>query len=416
MGNTIFRAADILLPDVAEMEKWPVIACDQFTSDKDYWERVEKAAEGAPSTLNLILPEADLGTEKEAGKTEKVHKTMKEYLENGVFREYQDSFVYVERTMEDGSIRKGIVGMVDLTAYDYEAGSVSPVRATEKTVTERIPPRKRVRKGALLELPHVLMLCDDKDCLLVEAVAGKKESFPKLYDFDLMEGGGHIIGRLVSGEDARALLEALEDFEASCDGKYADLSGASVVYAVGDGNHSLATAKACFEELKEEHPDEDMGNHPSRYALVELENIHDEALKFEPIHRAVFETDPAALVEALKKEACAEGGFPVTVITKEGEETVTLDRTKHELPVGVLQEFLDGYLKDHAGRIDYIHDDEALRTFSAKDGAVGFLLPAMEKESLFRGVVAKGVLPRKTFSMGHSREKRYYLEARKILP
>lgn len=409
-----FLPADILMPKTDAMEKWAVIACDQFTSDKAYWQRVAKNAEGAVSTINLILPEAELGTEQEAAHTALINKTMADYVRDGVFETYPHSFVYVERTLENGTIRKGLVGMVDLDAYDYNPGATSAIRATERTVAERIPPRQRVRRDAPIELPHILMLCDDHKKVLIEPIGEKKEQLKKLYDFDLMEGGGHICGYLVQGQDVADFEQALSEYTATVGEKYVGLNGVPMVFAVGDGNHSLATAKSCYEELKKQHPGEDLSNHPARFALVELENIHDEAQVFEPIHRVIFHTDVRQLLSALESTYCAEGGYPVQWYSGGKSGTLFLDRAKSELAVGALQSFLDEYLKEHEGQIDYIHDDDALISLAKEEDAIGFLLPAMEKSQLFRGVIADGVLPRKTFSMGHSREKRYYLEGRKI--
>lgn len=409
-----FLPADILFPNVKSMEKWAVIACDQFTSDPAYWERVRSNAEGAPSTINLILPEAELGTPQEAEHTALINRTMAEYLKNNVFRTLKNAFVYVERTLENGSVRKGLVGMVDLDAYDYSTGSVSAIRATERTVVERIPPRMRVRRDAPIELPHILMLCDDHEKVLIEPIAEKKAALEKLYDFELMEGGNRIAGWLVDGAEAEAFNARLTEYTANVGKKYTDLNGVPMVFAVGDGNHSLATAKSCYEELKAQNPGVDLSDHPARFALVELENIHDEAQVFEPIHRVITKCDPRALLAALEREACADEGFEVRWFIGEETGTVYLDRNKSQLAVGVLQGFLDGYLKEHAGEIDYIHDDDALIQLAKQENAIGFLLPAMEKSQLFRGVIADGILPRKTFSMGHSREKRYYLEGRKI--
>ena len=409
-----FLPADILLPKTNEMKKWAVIACDQFTSDQAYWDRVRKNAEGAVSTINLILPEAELGTEMEAEHTAVINKTMADYMKNDVFTTYPNSYVYVERTLENGSIREGLVGMVDLDAYDYTPGATSAIRATERTVPERIPPRQRVRRDAPIELPHILMLCDDHDKVLIEPIGAKKDRLKKLYDFDLMEDGGHITGWLVEGKDAEAFNDALTQYSATVGEKYTGLKGTPMVFAVGDGNHSLATAKSCYEELKKNHPGEDLSNHPARYALVELENIHDPAQVFEPIHRVIFKTEPKKLLKALEDACGGTEGFPVKWYIGEESGTIVLDKNKGELAVGILQHFLDEYLKSNPGEIDYIHDDDALISFAKQENAIGFLLPAMEKSQLFRGVIADGVLPRKTFSMGHSREKRYYLEGRKI--
>ncbi len=409
-----FLPADILFPRVDSMEKWAVIACDQFTSDPVYWDRVRKNAEGAPSTINLILPEAELGTEKEAEHTALINKTMAEYLQNHIFTTFENALVYIERTLENGTVRKGLVGMVDLNTYDYSTGSTSAIRATERTVVERIPPRMRVRRDAPIELPHILMLADDHEKVLIEPIGEKKDQLRKIYDFELMEGGNRIAGWLVQGEEAQAFNDRLTEYSATVGKKYEDLKGVPMVFAVGDGNHSLATAKSCYEELKANNPDMDLSMHPARFALVELENIHDEAQVFEPIHRVIVKCDPKALLAALEQEACAEEGFPVKWYIGKESGTVILDKAKSQLAVGVLQGFLDDYLKEHEGEIDYIHDDDALIALADQDNAIGFLLPAMEKSQLFRGVIADGILPRKTFSMGHSREKRYYLEGRKI--
>ena len=414
MNKNVFLPADILLPKNADFSKWAVIACDQFTSDQEYWNRVRANAEGSVSTINLILPEAELGTEKEAAHTALINKTMAEYMENGVFETYENSLIYVERTLENGSIRMGLMGMVDLDAYDYTVGATSAIRATERTVTERIPPRQRVRRDAPIELPHILLLCDDHEKVLIEPIAAKKDSFKVLYDCDLMEDGGHITGWLVPQEEVEKFNATLAEYSANVGKKYEGLKGEPVVFAVGDGNHSLATAKSCYEELKKNNPGVDLSAHPARYALVELENIHDPSQQFEPIHRVIFNTDTKKMLKAVEENICAEGGYPVKWYIGEESGVVYLDRTKSELAVGVLQAFLDEYLKENEGEIDYIHDDDALIALAAKENAIGFLVPGMEKSQLFRGVVADGVLPRKTFSMGHSREKRYYLESRKI--
>lgn len=414
-----FLPANILIPQVDSMEKWAVIACDQFTSDPAYWARVAETAGDAPSTLRLILPEAELGTPQEAAHTEEINRTMEAYLANGLFRTYENSFVYVERTLQNGSVRKGLVGMVDLEAYDYNPGSTSAVRATERTVTERIPPRQRVRRNASLELPHILLLCDDDRKVLLEPVGAKKESLTKLYDFDLMEGGGHITGYLVSGEEAAAFEDRLTAYTAACPEKYQDLPGASLVFAVGDGNHSLATAKSCYEELKAKNPGVDLSNHPARYALVELVNLHDDSLEFEPIHRVVFGVDPqkllADLLAAYPGAHTGEGeGHQFTYVLPGERGTITVPNPTAQLAVGTLQNFLDRYLEENGGKVDYIHGEDVVEQLASQPGSIGFLLPAMGKDQLFPTVIFDGALPRKTFSMGEAHDKRFYLEARRI--
>ena len=408
----IFQPADILLPKKADLEKWAVIACDQFTSDLDYWNRVRTTAGDAPSMIHMILPEAELESHGQAS-IDAINANMVRYLHEDLFQVYPGSYIYVERTLENGMIRPGLVGMVDLEAYDYHPGSVSPVRATERTVLERIPPRKMVRKDAVLEFPHVLMLCDDDMFCLIEPIQAIKGRLPKLYDFDLMEGGGHITGWLVSGKNAAAFDEAFTAYSEAYKEKYTDLAGESVLLAVGDGNHSLATAKSCYEDLKATDPGADYSHHPARYALVELENIHDPSQSFEPIHRILTDVDREMLMTDLQS-ICAPQGHQVTCVMGKNGKELSLDRGKGELAVAVLQEFLDSWMEENPGKIDYIHGEDEITRLAAEENAVGFLLPPMEKHDLFRGVIAGGVLPRKTFSMGHAREKRYYLEGRKI--
>lgn len=407
-----FMSANILLPKNVDMEKWAVIACDQFTSDPAYWQRVRGNAGNSPSTVHLILPEAELSADRKAA-VDAINAAMAKYVEDGVFAEYENAYIYVERTLENGSIRPGLIGIVDLEDYDYHPGSVSPIRATEKTVLERIPPRKEIRKDAPLEFPHVLMLCDDDERCLIEPITAIKNQLPVVYDFDLMESGGHIKGWLLQGESAKAFDNRFRDYSVTYEEKYAGLSGAKVLLAVGDGNHSLATAKSCYEELKAMNPGVDMSGNPARYALVELENIHDPSQVFEPIHRIVTNVDTRKLLSYLQ-QYCSEDGFDVEYCLNNEKGILKLDKSRGELAVAVLQELLDSYLAENEGDIDYIHGEEEVYALASRKNAVGFLLPAMEKGQLFRGVIDRGVLPRKTFSMGHAREKRYYLEGRKI--
>ncbi len=405
----IFKRADILLPRTDSMESWAVIAVDQFVAQPEYWEEVKCLAGNKPSALRLVLPEAYL-QEDDTDAITKINAIMADYLQKEVFTRYPSVFVYVERTLQNGSIRQGIVGVLDLERYDYRPGSATPIRATEQTVPERIPPRVQIRKDAPLELPHVLLLCDDSEQKLIETAAKRKDKLPCLYDFDLMAGGGHIRGYLLSGSHADAMDQALAAYEAAARAK---LGEKAVLYAIGDGNHSIAAAKACYENLKKENPDKDLSGHPARYALCELENIHHAAQAFEPIHRLVKNTDPEHLLAALAPYTC-ENGQPVAWIAGEKSGTVYLDCSDGQLPVGVLQRFLDAYKKGSPQDVDYIHGEKDLQALSAKENSMGFLLPAIDKNAFFAGIVAGGTLPRKTFSMGHAREKRYYLEARQI--
>ena len=418
MSVPCFVPADILLPAAnISLDPWACIAVDQFTSQPEYWQRAEELAAGKPSTLHIVLPEAYLGTPQEEERMQTIRRTMQEYRKSVLTRRVH-GFVYVERTQMDGTIRQGLVGAVDLEAYDYNPGSKPAIRPSEKTVVERIPPRLKVRRGAILETPHVMMLADDEKKTLIEPIGDHKDSLPLLYDGELMLGGGHLRGWAVEDpaliDQINAALADLAD-EKKFAARWPRAAGEPpMVLAVGDGNHSLATAKSCYEELKKNNPGVDLSNHPARYALVELENIHDPAQVFEPIHRVIFKTEPKKLLAALEAACAGAEGFPVKWYAGEESGTIVLDKNKGELAVGILQHFLDDYLKENAGEIDYIHDDDALIGFAKQENAIGFLLPAMEKSQLFRGVIADGVLPRKTFSMGHSREKRYYLEGRKI--
>ena len=406
-----FTSFDVLIPKGKYMTNWPVIACDQFTSQPEYWEKVRQRAEGVPSAFHCILPESALAAATEetyAG----IRRSMEAYLSAGVFREYRDSFMYVERTLLDGSVRAGVVGVLDLEQYDYHSDARSAVRATEKTVEERIPPRMKIRRGAKLELSHVLLLCDDDEMRLIEPLAEEKTRLKMVYDLDLMMGGGHISDWLVQGTPAAAFRQRLREYADRCAAKYGGEGAAPVLYAVGDGNHSLATAKECYEEMKANSVSPE-SLRLARYAMVELGNIHAPSLKFEPIHRIVTGTDVDALLE-YAKGCTAPDGYPIGWVAGDRQGTIHLDKSRGEMEVGLLQKMLDEYLRDHAGSIDYIHGEDALRQLSAKENAVGFLLPAISKESLFRGIARDGVLPRKTFSMGESVGKRYYLEARRI--
>ena len=410
----LFEPTDILIPKNVDMKKWSVIACDQFTSQPEYWERVESYVGDAPSSLKLIFPEAKLG-EESGEMVSKIRESMETYLNEKVFTEYKNCFIYVERTLLDGSIRKGIVGAINLEEYDYTSHSLSGIRATEKTVVERIPPRKVIRENAMLELPHILLFSDDEKDLMCGYLEGIKEQLPMVYDFELIEDGGRIRGYLVSGEEVDALYAKMESYGDFIQQKYADSKKTPMMFAVADGNHSLATAKACYEDIKLKNPGKDLRNHPARYALVEVVNIHDEAQKFEPIHRIVKNVDVNAILGALILDSCAEEGYPIKWYSGEKQGTIYLDPAKGQLPIGILQNFLDEYLSVHLGVIDYIHGEDVLKELSKEVNSIGFALPVIDKNKFFKGIIEDGVFPRKTFSTGHAQEKRYYLEARKIV-
>lgn len=422
MKNQPFCKADILIPraeDAGALKKWSVVACDQYTSEPDYWQRVCDYAKGAPSAYNITLPEAYLESGGVDAKIEKINKAMDEYLNGGVFSVCENSYIYLERTLRDGRVRKGLVGAVDLEEYDYNKGSQSLIRATEGTILDRLPPRVKVRENASLELPHIILLIDDKEDRVFGCL--EKQSLEKVYDFELMENSGSVKGYKTDTDAAERINRALgklckpEVFEQ----KYSVFGKGVLLFAVGDGNHSLATAKLCYENLKKEISEHKAKNHPARYALVEIENLHDSAIEFEAIHRVVFGVNRRDMLNSLYEyyniSSSPCDGQKITVISGESEKDLWITDPTSNLPVGSLQKFLDKYTAEKGGRIDYIHGDNVVRSLALEsEDTIGFLLPAMPKDELFKTVILDGALPRKTFSMGHACDKRFYLEARKI--
>ena len=418
-----FRPADILLPKDCEYSKWSVVACDQYTSQPEYWQRVEEYVGRSPSTLRLILPESCLEGPNVETDIMEINNTMSRYLREGRFVEHPNTLFYVERTLDNGKVRRGLMGMVDLEQYDYEPGSSAPIRATEGTVLSRIPPRVAVRKNAPVELPHVMLLVDDPDKTVIEPLADQTDSMQVLYDFDLMERGGHIKGWELTEDQQAQVARALGNLAdpTKFNARYGTKDEAVMLFAVGDGNHSLATAKECYERQKRLTPPEHWATLPARYALVELDNLHDASLEFEPIHRLVFGAKPEELLSALEeyypgaKRGDGAGGHKLAYVYGETQGMISVPHPAAQLPVGTLQNFLDWYLARHKRvRVDYIHGEDVARKLSAQPDTLGFLLPAMGKEELFPTVIRDGVLPRKTFSMGEAHDKRFYLEARKI--
>lgn len=369
---SIFTPADILLPkETADMSKWAVVACDQFTSEPEYWHRVQSYVGDAPSTLNFIVPEAFLPV---ADGVEKTSNAIKSALESGIFREIADSFVLVARTLSSGKTRYGLVGKLDLEAYSFT--DKAQIRASERTVAERLPERVKIREAACIESPHIMLLIDDPDMTVVEKLADEAAGLERLYDFDLMEGGGHISGYRITGERADTVMEALSALEKD-----------GMLGIMGDGNHSLAAAKQLWEQLKQTLPESEHDSHPSRFALVELNNIYSEAVEFLPIHRVVFGTD--SLPPVPQRATVAE--------TYEAAELL-----------------LEDY-RERGCTVDYIHGEDTVAKLTQSGGAAGMLLPGVRKDELFPTVISRGVFPKKTFSIGHAQDKRYYLECRKIV-
>ncbi len=404
--NTPFRSANILLPKNADMTKWSTVACDQYTGEPAYWERVEKAVGDSPSTLRLTLPEIYLEQEGVDGRIADINSNIKQYLASDVFTEYKDAMILLERTQADGKVRLGLVGAIDLEAYDYRPGSKSLVRATEATVASRIPPRLKIRENADIELPHIMILIDDPEMSVIEPLVGACSK--AIYDFELMENGGHAKGYLVS-----------EELQAQVDASLTKLKEKrEMLFAMGDGNHSLATAKEHYERMKRANPEADYSDHPARYALCEIVNLHSPALEFEAIHRIVTGIDRSELIadmfKALKiSEESERQGFRVHFGDNDPIR-LFIKNPKAKLTVGSVQQYLDEYIFLHGGKIDYIHGKDVLHDLAKADGAIGFEFEPMEKSQLFDAVMADGTLPRKTFSMGNAHDKRFYLEAKKI--
>lgn len=416
-----FRPADILLPQNCDLSLWSVVACDQYTSQPEYWQRVEERVGRAPSSLRLILPESSLEGPHMEMDIMDVNAAMARYLRENRFSILPGAMIYVERTLAGGKLRRGLVGMVDLEQYDYEPGSSALIRATEDTVLSRIPPRVAVRKNAPIELPHVMLLADDPGRTVIEPLSTAAPHLERLYDFDLMEGGGHITGFLLGEAELAHVASSLSALAepSAFRARYGADGLPVMLFAVGDGNHSLATAKECYERQKKLTSPDKWPELPSRYALCELVNLHDDSLEFEPIHRVVFRTDPNGLLSALLSAFPGAhpgrgNGHVIEYIHADGAGCLTVPSPTSQLPVGTLQSFLDDYLAAHPGRVDYIHGDAVARDFGLKPGNIAFLLPAMGKEQLFPTVIRDGVLPRKTFSMGEAHDKRFYLEARRI--
>ena len=435
----------IMLPnDKVDMTKWAVVACDQYTSQPEYWEQVKRFAGDEPSTLNLVFPEVFLEDEGKEQRIEKINATMKKYISEDILKPLEPCFIYVDRKTTHAASRKGLVIAVDLEMYDYSKGSQTLIRATEGTVLDRLPPRIKIRENASIELPHIMVLIDDPSKTVIEPIAEKYESLQKLYDFDLMMDGMHIKGYKVSDEGSiTSIISALENLASTetFKSKYnvAEDKGL-LLFAVGDGNHSLASAKSFWELTKKSLLDSEMVNHPARFALIELVNVHDAGLSFEPIHRVVFNIDVEKLLEH-SKAICASNDMHlyykfyenknladkeavhakdknkhvIPFIAAQGHGIIVISNPKANLVVGTLQWLLDQYLViNNKMKIDYIHGEDVIYQLGSKPENIGFILPAMDKEDLFKTVIIDGVLPRKTFSMGEAEEKRFYLECRKI--
>ena len=436
------KVPEILLPAKIDLSKWSVIACDQYTQDLDYWKKAEATAAGNPSTLNLILPEVYLNSPDKPERIKKIRQTMQDYLGNGVFAPPRSCMIYIERKTAFGRTRCGLVAQIDLETYEWKPFSKANIRATEATIIERIPPRMEIRRGAPLELPHIMLLVDDKDDLLVGGAGAAVKAKAPVYEGQLMCNGGSITGWAVESESEIQKVTQAVDTIAE---KNRAADGSTFLFAVGDGNHSLATAKAVWDEYKEKLVAQGAGESeltacPVRYALVEIVNIYDKGLTFEPIHRVIFnsnvealiqhlakqldgtvkETANAAELEAAVKASQADFGFAYRQNGNGAQKYVLLKTGIKELAVARLQPEIDSFLKEAASssgaapEIDYIHGSEETLKLGERENAVGILLPPIAKDSFFETINGRGPLPRKSFSMGEADEKRFYLECRKL--
>ncbi len=424
----------ILLPKSnIDLKKWSVIACDQYTSQPEYWDEVSRQVGDSPSTYHMILPEVYLNTPVEAARSNLAWEKMKEYQQQGIFQQC-DGMIYVERTC-GGKTRRGIMLALDLECYDFTKGSQSLIRATEGTILDRLPPRMRIREGASLELPHILVLIDDPEDRVFADVQKARDKLPVLYDFDLMQNSGHLIGRIIDDlQLERKIIQGLQSLarpEVFYPKYNVSHDYGVLLFAMGDGNHSLATAKMIWEKLK---PSVGL-DHPASYALVEIENIHDKGLDFEPIHRVVFGVNQPVLetlqsyfegrlsfqkvvsAEKMKEVVDKQSGpdHLFGLVTVEGFQVGKVASPSANLPVGSLEPVLVKWKNDgKINQLDYVHGFDTVCTLGSEAGNVGFYLPAMQKDELFRTVILDGALPRKTFSMGEAHEKRFYMEARRI--
>lgn len=403
MGKDVFEPTGIMLPEETLLDKWSVIACDQFSSQREYWERVRAMVRKAPSTLNMIIPEAFLGEADEETEISGIRQASGEYLESGLLRVIDDSFVYVERTLPDGCVRRGLVGTVNLDEYDF-TGQAAAVRASEGTVLDRLPVRIRIRRAVDLESPHIILFIEDKEKTVIEPLSDKADKLPLLYSFELMEGGGHIKGMRVAGDDIASVVDGMRALH--------DKNG--ILMVVGDGNHSLAAAKMYWDEIKKSLSDAERDMHPARKALVELNNVYDPSISFKAIHRVVLDIEPAEVLRFLEDAVPKGTDYQLRWVYNGKSGSIGCKAECIGDMLEAVQGTLDRYVSDNGGYIDYIHDEDSVMRLASGDRCFGLLLPSMDKSELFGTVALKGVFPRKSFSVGNPRDKRYYLECRRI--
>ncbi len=414
-------------------EQWAVIACDQHTSEPGYWHQVEEIVGDAPSTLNLVFPEVYLEDAGRSGRIAAINRRMRAYLDAGFLVEQPAGFILTDRQTPHTASRKGLLVCLDLEHYSFGAHANSLIRPTEGTDPDRLPPRVEIRRDATLELPHIIVLIDDPGHTVIEPLFNQKDGRPLLYDFDLMLDGGHLRGWHVGKPDTVQQVVA----------SLSQLTAPEMLYLMGDGNHSFATAQRVWDEMKD-LPGSTSTQHPARHVLVELVNVHDRGLAFEPIHRVVFDTDTDQLMESFASYCRTQGSdlqvrefadrqqwehalmdrnieredgchhLPFVAGTRRG--IATIHRPRQQLALAVLQGFLSEGEQSQQYRVDYIHGSDAVDELGGRSGNIGFYTSALDKHSLFSTIRADGPLPRKSFSIGAAEEKRYYLESRRITP
>ncbi|MDD3928665.1 MAG: DUF1015 domain-containing protein [Sphaerochaeta sp.] len=430
LAQYALKSADIMIPKQGvDLHKWAVVACDQYTSEPDYWERADAFVGDAPSTLRLIYPEVYLEEEHPQVRIDSINATMRSYLEKELFTVYPNSFFLIHRTTPHSAIgRWGLLVALDLEAYDYAKDSKTLIRATEGTILSRIPPRKEIRKNAPLELPHIMVLINDEKRSVIEPLAAKSAELHLAYDTPLMAEGGNLKAWVVdSQKDMQAIADAVEAMHCKLDPEN------PLLFAMGDGNHSLATAKSCWMDIRKTLSEEECKTHPARYALVELENIFDPGLEFEPIHRVLFGLDRQTFISEIAKVCSSYTTEPAKDLKhlhslintvdgvqrfgycdSEGLLVFSLTDSMASIAAGTLQLVIDSLLAQKLATVDYIHGEAVTEKLGSKKGNCGLILPDVSKATFFDTIIKDSALPRKTFSMGEANEKRYYMEARKI--
>ena len=407
----IIKVTDILLPnDDVEYMKWAVLACDQYTSEPEYWEKVANLAEGSKSAYHIVFPEVYLG-QNDDERIKNINDTMYEYIRTDTFKTIKDSFILVDRTI-DNKHRLGLVTAVDLEEYDYSKDSKSAIRATEGTIIERIPPRVKIRQNAPLELPHIMLLMDDRDKTIIEELYKNKDNMEELYNFDLGLYNGHIAGyRVTNTEEVKNKIYHLLDEDVQV-AKYG--VNAKILFTVGDGNHSLATAKTHWDNIKGSLSQEERENHPARFALVEINNLYDDSIEFEPIHRVLFNVDYDK-VKLIKFVFSRNKGSKLDYYYNGKKGQINVQKSA-PLCIYKLQNYIDRIVKNEGVRVDYIHGTQNAIDIANKQNGMAIIMPTIRKDELFKYIIENGVLPRKSFSIGEAYSKRYYLEAKYIKP